>query len=125
MIYDQRYIIKIQADVQDPALLEVVHLLIERNLGHQFIRTGSSARKRRRQGINLLAGRARQKFMLPYMASELGKRFKLSTALRQGMLPVVWGANSNRASALEQIQHRHVEAREVTDIARNDGQIVH
>ena len=76
-----------------PALLEVVHLLIERKLGHQFILTGSSARKLRRQGVNLLGGRASQKLMYPYMAVELGKRFKLNTALRQGMLPVVWGAD--------------------------------
>jgi predicted AAA+ superfamily ATPase len=76
-----------------PALLEVVHLLIERKLDQQFILTGSSARKLRRQGVNLLGGRAVQKFMYPYMATELGKRFKLTTALRQGMLPVVWGAD--------------------------------
>ena len=36
-----------------PALLEVVHLLIERKLNQQFILTGSSARKLRRQGVNL------------------------------------------------------------------------
>lgn len=29
----------------------------------------------------------------PYMAVELGPRFKLGTALRQGMLPVVWAAD--------------------------------
>jgi predicted AAA+ superfamily ATPase len=76
-----------------PTLLEVVHLLIERKTGAQFILTGSSARKLRRQGVNLLGGRASQKFMHPYMAAELGTSFKLSTALRQGMLPVVWGAD--------------------------------
>jgi uncharacterized protein len=76
-----------------PALLEVVHLLIERKTGAQFILTGSSARKLRHQGVNLLGGRATQKLMHPYMAAELGTRFKLGTALRQGMLPVVWGAD--------------------------------
>jgi uncharacterized protein len=76
-----------------PALLEVVHLLIERKTGAQFILTGSSTRKLRRQGVNLLGGRAAQKLMHPYMAAELGTRFKLGTALRQGMLPVVWGAD--------------------------------
>ncbi len=80
-----------------PALLEVVHLLIERKLDQQFILTGSSARKLRRQGVNLLGGRASQKFLHPYMATELGKRFKLSTALAQGMLPVVWGADDPAA----------------------------
>jgi uncharacterized protein len=76
-----------------PALLEVVHLLLERKTGAQFILTGSSARKLRRQGVNLLGGRATKKLMHPYMAAELGTRFKLGTALRQGMLPVVWGAD--------------------------------
>jgi len=76
-----------------PVLLEVVHLLIERKTGAQFVLTGSSARKLRRQGVNLLGGRASQKLMHPFMAAELGKRFKLTTALRQGMLPVVWSAD--------------------------------
>jgi predicted AAA+ superfamily ATPase len=80
-----------------PTLLEVVHLLIERKTGAQFILTGSSARKLRRHGVNLLGGRARQTLMHPYMATELGTRFKLNTALRQGMLPVVWGADEPRA----------------------------
>lgn len=76
-----------------PTLLEVVHLLIERKTGAQFILTGSSARKLRRQGVNLLGGRASQRLMHPYTAAELGTRFKLGTALRQGMLPVVWAAD--------------------------------
>lgn len=75
-----------------PALLEVVHLLIERKTGQQFVLTGSSARKLRRQGVNLLGGRARQTHLHPYMAVELGKRFKLEIALQQGMLPLVWSA---------------------------------
>lgn len=76
-----------------PQLLEVVHLLIERKTGQQFILTGSSARKLRRHGINLLGGRAAQKHLHPYMAAELGSRFNLAAALRRGMLPVVWAAN--------------------------------
>jgi predicted AAA+ superfamily ATPase len=47
------------------ALLEVVHLLLERKTGAQFILTGSSARKLRRQGVNLLGGRATQRLMHP------------------------------------------------------------
>ncbi len=76
-----------------PELLEVVHLLIERKSGQQFILTGSSARKLRRHGVNLLGGRAARKHLHPYMAAELGSRFKLDTALRHGMLPVVWAAD--------------------------------
>lgn len=75
-----------------PQLLDAVHLLIERKGGHQFVLTGSSARKLRRQGTNLLGGRAAQKHLHPYMACELGKRFDLQKALLQGLLPVVWAA---------------------------------
>src|ERR1022692_4490001 len=75
-----------------PALLEVVHLLIERKTGQQFILTGSSARTLRRHGVNLLGGRAAQKHLYPYLAVELGKRFNLGAALRHGMLPLVWAA---------------------------------
>jgi predicted AAA+ superfamily ATPase len=80
-----------------PVLLEMVHLLIERKGGQQFILTGSSARTLRRQGVNLLGGRAIQKRMHPYLAVELGSHFKLDKALRQGMLPVVWAADDPTA----------------------------
>lgn len=79
-----------------PELLEVVHLLIERKTGQQFVLTGSSARKLRRAGVNLLGGRAVQHSLHPYMAAELGGRFDLALALKQGMLPVVWGSKEPR-----------------------------
>ena len=75
-----------------PQLLDAVHLLIERKEGHQFVLTGSSARKLRRQGTNLLGGRAAQKHMHPYLACELGDKFDLQKALTHGLLPVVWAA---------------------------------
>jgi len=75
-----------------PQLLDAVHLLIERKDGHQFVLTGSSARKLRRQGTNLLGGRAAQKHLHPYMACELGKKFELTQALQHGLLPVVQAA---------------------------------
>lgn len=81
-----------------PALLEVVHLLIERQGGPQFILTGSSARKLRRQGVNLLGGRATQKHLHPYLAIELGAAFNLGKALRQGLLPLVWAAAEPEAT---------------------------
>lgn len=75
-----------------PQLLDAVHLLIERHTGHQFILTGSTARKLRRAGVNLLAGRAILRSMHPFMAAELGASFSLERALRQGLLPLVWSA---------------------------------
>lgn len=75
-----------------PDLLEVAHLLIEEKRNVQFIFTGSSARKLRRAGVNLLGGRAAQKSLHPFMAAELGSGFLLDEALRLGMLPLVLAA---------------------------------
>jgi len=70
-----------------PELLNEVHRLIEsRRL--RFVLTGSSARKLRRRGVNLLAGRALTRHMHPLTALELGKDFDLKRALRWGCLPL-------------------------------------
>lgn len=69
-----------------PQLLDEVHALIE-SRGLRFALTGSSARKLRRGGANLLAGRARTLYMHPLAAIELGDDFDLARALRHGTLP--------------------------------------
>ena len=56
---------------QCPPLLDEVHLLIERNPELRFVLTGSSARKLRRGGANLLAGRARVARLHPLVSVEL------------------------------------------------------
>ena len=76
-----------------PQLLDVVHQLIEdKRRAMQFILTGSSARKLKRTGVDMLAGRALIKTLHPFMAAELGPRFDLGRALRLGMLPLVIAA---------------------------------
>lgn len=86
-----------------PGLLEVAHQIIEEHSrrrkggGPQFVFTGSSPRKLRRGGVNLLGGRAAQHWMHPYMAAELGPRFRLATALRDGLLPVIMAADDPQA----------------------------
>jgi predicted AAA+ superfamily ATPase len=72
-----------------PEILPVVHGLIERRRGLQFILTGSSARKLKRAGVDLLAGRAVLRTMHPYLAAELGARFRLEAALEHGLVPLV------------------------------------
>ncbi|MGB0678895.1 MAG: ATP-binding protein [Polyangiales bacterium] len=72
-----------------PALLDVVHGLIEAGAPQRFVLTGSSARKLKASGVNLLAGRAALRALHPYMAAEMGADFDLGRALRQGMLPLV------------------------------------
>lgn len=72
-----------------PALLDVVHALVEAEGTRRFVLTGSSARKLRRGGFNLLAGRLVKTSMHPFMAAELGAAFSLERALRFGMVPLV------------------------------------
>src|SRR5205823_1630189 len=67
--------------------LHLVHALME-NKRRRFILTGSSARKLRRGGVNLLAGRAVVRTMHPFMAAEL-REFRLVAALAHGLLPLV------------------------------------
>lgn len=68
-----------------PALLDEVHwLMTERNL--RFILCGSSARKLRRCGANLLGGRAIRKTLFPLVSAEIPD-FDIDVALNNGMLP--------------------------------------
>ncbi len=72
-----------------PALLDEVHRLIEaRKL--RFVLTGSSARKLRHGGVNLLGGRATTRYMHPMAAAELGEDFDLEFSQRLGCLPMVY-----------------------------------
>ena len=72
-----------------PELLNEVHRLIEeRNI--RFLLTGSSARKLRRGGINLLGGRARIKYLHPLTFRELGDKFDLTRAIERGLLPSIY-----------------------------------
>lgn len=70
-----------------PALLNEVQRLIEGH-GLRFVLCGSSARKLKRSGVNLLAGRAIETRMYPLVFAELGNDFDLSKQLRTGGLPL-------------------------------------
>lgn len=72
-----------------PPLLSLVHLLIEENKRRTFVLTGSSPRKLKRAGVDLLGGRALLCHMHPFMAAELGERFNLDKALQSGFLPLL------------------------------------
>jgi len=74
-----------------PELLNEVHRLIETR-GVHFLLTGSSARKLRRSGVNLLGGRARMKYPLPSNLAYL--RRNASTSARRSGVPT-----SNHAPA--------------------------
>ena len=79
-----------------PELLNEVHRLIELR-GMRFLLTGSSARKLRRGGVNLLGGRARTKFLHPLTWRELGGHFNLARAVSRGLLPSIYFSDDPRA----------------------------
>ncbi len=70
-----------------PDLLDEIHLLIEeRNI--RFLLTGSSARKLKKAGTNLLGGRGRMRTMHPFCYNEVKDHdFSLEKAMYRGMLP--------------------------------------
>lgn len=72
-----------------PELLHEVHRLIE-GKAYKFILTGSSPRKLRRNGPNLLAGRALTLSMHPFTAVEVGDDFDLENSLKYGQMPSVY-----------------------------------
>jgi len=79
-----------------PDLLHEVHRLIEKRR-IRFLLTGSSARKLRRGGINLLGGRARVRHLHPLVRRELGGHFRLDQALEAGLLPSIYFSDDPRA----------------------------
>ena len=78
-----------------PALLDEVHWLIE-NRGLHFALCGSSARKVRRGGANLLGGRALRYELHGLTAAELGGEFDLDRILNRGYLPRVYASGRYR-----------------------------
>jgi len=71
-----------------PQILDEVHRLSE-SREVRFALCGSSARKLRRGGVNLLGGRASTRHMEAFVKSELGDAFELESALEWGTLPYV------------------------------------
>ncbi len=85
----RRFVCIIDEIQKIPSLLDEVHELIE-SRKIRFILTGSSARKLRRGGTNLLAGRAYTYRLFPLTRAELGDEFDLERALLIGCLPTLW-----------------------------------
>lgn len=86
LAHDSKWII-IDEVQKIPALLDEVHRLIEHH--HKcFVLTGSSSRKLKREGANLLAGRALTYHLHPLTAIEIGENFQFDKALQYGSLPL-------------------------------------
>jgi predicted AAA+ superfamily ATPase len=89
-----------------PGLLNYVHQFIE-DRGVRFVLLGSSARKLKTSGTNLLAGRALWNIMYPLVPEELGDDFDLDTVLRHGTIPLVW-TSPHREQTLESYVHLYL-----------------
>jgi predicted AAA+ superfamily ATPase len=76
-----------------PGVLNEVHRFIE-EAGLRFALLGSSARKLRAAGVNLLGGRALWREMFPLAPEELGDEFDLDRTLETGALPLVLDSDS-------------------------------
>lgn len=92
-----------------PELLNEVHWAIEKKK-LKFALSGSSARKLRRAGVNLLAGRALSKTFFPFTPSELGKDFDLDACLAWGTVPLVFDrpTDAERKATLKAYVHSYL-----------------
>ncbi len=103
-----------------PELLNETHRLIEKNK-YKFILTGSSARKIRRKGTNLLAGRALSYHLYPLTGVELGKDFNLGHSLDYGQLPCVYTEKSPQAYLESYVKTYLEEEIQYEGLTRNLG----
>lgn len=78
-----------------PSLLDIVHKLIESSKLF-FALTGSSARKLKLLGANMLAGRAYDRNLYPLTHRELGNQFSLDFVLQWGSLPKLFGIDDEQ-----------------------------
>lgn len=105
-----------------PFLLNEVQALMGES-DCQFILTGSSARKLKRGGANLLAGRAVQRYLFPLTHEELKGRFDLEETLLFGSLPPIIDKNrKERADFLSTYVNTYLrEEIQAESIVRNLG----
>ena len=92
MLMEEGEIVIIDEVQKIPELLDEVHWLMV-NRGIHFILCGSSARKLKRSGANLLGGRAIRKTLHPLVSLEIPD-FDIDKAVNVGMLPRHYLASS-------------------------------
>ena len=89
-----------------PLLNEVHRLMEDKKL--RFVLTGSSARKLRRSGVNLLAGRAVHRYLYPLTPMEMGSDFSLTSALKRGTIPLICDSEDSE-DALRSYVHLYLK----------------
>lgn len=106
-----------------PGILDEAHRLIA-NRNQKFILTGSSARKLKHGGANLLAGRARWRNLYPLTYKEIPD-FDLKTYMNTGGLPQIYGdeeANLDLRAYVNLYMKEEIQAEALT---RNLGAFAH
>lgn len=84
-----------------PSMLNTVQAVMDEGRRHRFILTGSSARKLKRGGANLLPGRVLLEHLDPLAFDEIGDDFDLERALTVGTLPGIYLDSEGGADVLE------------------------
>lgn len=103
-----------------PALLDEVHRLIEeRKL--RFILSGSSARKLKRDGANLLAGRARTLHLFPLVSAEIAFQVDFSRHLSLGTLPIAYLESDPKSYLTSYVETYLQEEVKAEALTRNIG----
>lgn len=104
-----------------PELLDEVHALIE-NQKLKFALSGSSARKLKRGGANLLGGRAITRHMESFVSAEMKNDFNLDAACAWGTMPLVVQSKNLKKDILSSYVHTYLkEEIQAEGLARNLG----
>jgi len=103
-----------------PGLLNQVHRFIEEKR-LRFVMLGSSARRLKTAGTNLLAGRALKHTMFPLLPEELGSDFNLERILTFGSLPVIVQAESKEQTLRAYVELYLKEEIRAEALVRNLG----
>ena len=82
-----------------PALLDEVHFLYQKK-GFNFALSGSSARKLKKSGVNLLAGRVLSEQLFPLTYNEYKNNYSINDCLEWGSLPKVITSPESREDYL-------------------------
>jgi uncharacterized protein len=104
-----------------PNVLSEIHKLMEEQKGLRCILTGSSSRKLKQSGIDLLAGRAIIRHLYPFIAAELKENFCLKDALSNGLIPLILQSPNRRDSLEAYISLYLKEEVQAEGIVRNVG----
>lgn len=105
-----------------PSLLNTVQYLIDEKYPARFVLTGSSARKLKRGGANLLPGRVIEEHLSPLLYWELGEKFDLQKCLTRGTLPEIYLDDTHGPETLKSYTNIYIrEEIQAESLTRNVG----